>query len=42
MPGSCSRSAIYFDYAAKGGVLGKGALSGKGELSSKGQFSSKG
>ena len=42
VPGSCSRSAICFDYAAKGGVPGKGALSGKGELSGKGQFSGKG
>ena len=42
MPGSCSRSAICFDYATKGGVPGKGALSGKGELSGKGQFSGKG
>ena len=42
MPGSCSRSAICFDYAAKGGVPGKGALSGKGELPGKGQFSGKG
>ena len=42
MPGSCSRSAICFDYTAKGGVPGKGALSGKGELSGKGQFSGKG
>ena len=36
-PGSWSRSAICFDYAAKGGVPGKGALSGKGEISGKGQ-----
>ena len=42
MPGSFSRSAICFDYAAKGGIPGKGALSGKGELSGKGQFSGKG
>ena len=39
-PGSWSRSAICFDYAAKGGVPGKGALPGKGELFGKGQLSS--
>ena len=41
-PGSWSRSAICFDYAAKGGFPGKGAFSGKGEVSGKGQFSGKG
>ena len=42
MPESYPRSAICFDYAAKGGVPGKGALTDKGELSGKGQFSGKG
>ena len=35
-PGSLPRSAICFDYAAKGGVPGKGALSGMGGLPGKG------
>ena len=42
VPGSCSRSAICFDYAAKGGFPGKGAFSGKGQFSGKGEVSGKG